>query len=287
LSSDLATIKDADSFKEIVSYLPEHKEMLDVVEKGLPEVVRASSLFGKTQSQFMDNMLTVSKTTPIRNLRQILAEMNKTREALQMAYFNCKKKEIEVKMKVRDSRAEQDELKASLLEVEADEISSQIETSKGYISGAIRKLTNYQVQYDSIMAGLGAESFNEVDFEEEEEKYHIKTAFEQGLNSARSRGGMIDEGNLIYLSQIGINGTVAQRLVSNYLNSEIDLIKNGSEPAYQMQLDFLNQMSVRFNGCSRSLAEHKGMTGKVSEVAALKSGDTRLLGNISGGERNG
>jgi hypothetical protein len=72
----------SDSIKSIVSYMPEHHEMISKIQESLPEIQRASSMFFKTQSQFMDNMLTVSHPTPIRNLRQILAEMRKARDAL-------------------------------------------------------------------------------------------------------------------------------------------------------------------------------------------------------------
>lgn len=283
MSTDLQIIAESNSFKDIACYLPEHTEMLEVIRAGVPEIVRANSLFGKTQSQFMDNMLTVSKPTPIRNLRQILAEMNRTNDALKEAYIKCKRREIERKIALRDSE-KLTGLEQELKQLEAFELESQIESTKLYISGAIRKLTNYQIQYNSILESIGVKTFNEIDFEAEEERYHIMTAFEQGLTAARSRNGIIDEGNLIYLSQIGINGAVAQRCVQALLQIEAEIFKTGHEPSYLIQLNFLNDMAKKFKGCSAALAKHKGQTGTITELAALKTGDIRLLAKQASGD---
>jgi len=278
---DELTVADRNTLSVLVEAMPEHRMMLDIVDKGLPEIVRATSLFNKTQSQFMDNMLTVSHNSDYRNLRQILAEMNKTREALKEAHIKCLKKEVEIELKKKDLLTEECPLKARLIELDIMELACSLEVVRGNISGAIRKLANYQIQYESIMKARGIKDFNEIDFELEEERYHIKKAFEQGLNAARSRGGLIDEGNLIYLSQLGINCAVAQREVSRYLRREADIIIQGGEPTYIMTLEFLEQMSEKFKGSAEKYAREKGMTGTVTEIAALKSGDMRLIKNSS------
>lgn len=271
----------------VTSYAPEHREMIQVIKDNLPEITRATSLFGKHQSQFMDNLLTVSHTTPLRNLRQILAEVEKSRMALKEAYFKDEKRNIEIQMKLRDIELTDDPLKKQLLEIEANELRSQAETSAIYVSGAIRSITNYMEQYNSILESLGNPNFNEIDFEAEEERYHIQKAFEQGITAARSHNGVIDEGNQIYFMQIGINGAMAQAEVSGYLQLENNIIQNalndikagkeGLFPNHQLTLNFLNDMSSKYAGCSTQYAKAKGMTGKISQVASLKEGDTRLL----------
>lgn len=270
-------LSKSEVIESLISYSPEHKEMLEVIKKSNPEIQRATSLFNKRQSQFMDNMLTVSHPTPLRNLRQILSEMSRTREAIKEQHFEIKKKEIQIKIKERDLNEEKDDLKKELLEVEIFELYSQIENSKGYLSGAIRKLTNYTEQYNSILESKGVENFNEIDFEKDEERYHIMKAFEQALNAARSRNGTVDEGNMIYFTQIGINGGSAQREIFNYLAEEGKLIANGEEPSHNMTLSFLNKMADKYSGTSKDYANYKGMTGKITDIAALKKGDTRLL----------
>lgn len=262
---------------QMLAHMPEHEKMLSVIQESLPEIARASSMFYKTQSQFMDNMLTVSHPTPLRNMRQILAEMNKTREAIKELHIKSLKKNIELEIKEQELLRESDPLRRKMIQVEIFELMSGIESSSGYLSGAIRKLTNYTEQYQAIKSTHNVDSWTEEDFEKDEEKYHIMKAFQQGLCAARSRGGAIDEGNLIYFEQIGVNGAAAQKCVTMYLIEEGKIIQTGGEPSHGMYLKFLQDMAEKFEGSSKAYAKTKGMTGTMATVALLKTGDVRLI----------
>lgn len=232
--------------------------MVEKIEANFPALKRDMESFYKTQSQFMDNMLTVSAPTELRNLRQILAEINRSKQALQEAHFGTRKKEIEIRRK-QEALLSASGLDEELLSVEIEELESQIATTEEYMKGAIRKIAAYMTQYESILKRIGKDEITEADFEEDEERYHIMKAFEQGLGAARSRGGIIDEGNHIYFHQIGINGMVAQHEVERYLNEEIKIIEAGQEPAHEMQMKFLDYCARKFKGCARKYAERKGM----------------------------
>lgn len=254
----------------LVSDLEKHLPMMNIIKENLPALHEGISNFCKSQSQFMDNLLTVSHPTPIRNLRQILSEVNRTMQALREANFNIKRKEIEIRKYERKLQTETDDLERELIQVEIDDILSAMEVSKNYISGAIRKLTNYTIQYNSILESIGVKSFDEIDFEAEEERYHIMTAFAQGLTAARSHGGVIDEGNHIYFYQIGINGAAAQAEVTGLLILENEYLKRSETPPHNLVIEFLNNMAIKYNGCSRQYAKYKGMTGEISEVATIQ-----------------
>lgn len=291
--TEISKLQMTDTFKDLVSAMPEHAQMLETIKAGLPEVHRATSLFMKAQSQFMDNMLTVSANTPIRNMRQILAEMNKVREAISEASFKLKKSQIELRRKQRQLESltnedgsiklGSDELDVELLDVEIMEILTNAEAIKGYMSGAIRKLANYTEQYQAIEAAHGVGEFTEVDFEEDEERYHIMKAFEQGLCAARSHGGVIDEGNIIYFTQIGVNGAHAQSCVLEYLYAEEALLKQDKAPTHKAYRDFLDRMATTFKGCSKEFAKAKGMT-TASDSSLLKRGDDRLIKGTEGND---
>jgi hypothetical protein len=257
--------------------LPEHKGMVENISKNLPEIKRATSLFGKTQSQFMDNQLTVTHLTPLRNLRQILAEMNKSIAAYREADIKSRKKMVEIDILKRDLLKEKDDLKAELISLDIEEKYNQLDSSRNYISGAIRKISNYTEQYNSIKKTHDITDFTEKDFEEEEESYHISKAFQQGICSARSHGGIVDEGNQIYFEQLGINGGMAQHLVSSYLIAEAKIMQKGDEPSYNAYLNFIKDMITKFKGCSLKSSSNKGMTGKPNEVSMLGKGDTSLI----------
>jgi paraquat-inducible protein B len=236
----------------------EYDQMIVKIGDNYPEISRATGNFCKQQSRFMDDMLTVSHFTPIRNLRQILAEIQQTKLALGEAYFNIEKKRLDIKEKRKQVSFAQD-TDTERLQLEIRELEWQISNTMDYVKGAIRKMDNYIDQYNSILESHGLQEFTEEDFEAEEERYHIAKAFEQGLNAARSHAGFIDEGNQIYFSQIGINGTVAQVEVANYLNAEAAMLSKGIEPTHDMQLEFFDKMCKKFAGCSKKYAEFKGM----------------------------
>lgn len=235
----------------------EHKTMLKEIKENLPMISKVKSNFCKTQSQFMDNMLTVSNTTPLRNMRQISAEVTRSISALKEAYFKTEKDKTKIKIKELEASKLTGPHKELIL-IEIEEIKSRIIESNNYVNGAIRKIKNYIDQHNSIKDKFG--DINERDFEKEEEKYHIQKAFEQALVAARSRNGIIDEGNHIYLMQIGINGAIAQRFITDLLKSESDIISEGKIPSHKLILNFLEEMSDFFKGCSMKYSDEKGMT---------------------------
>jgi hypothetical protein len=251
------------------STLPEYKEMISKIKKDLPVAVKAFDNFGKTQSQFMDNILTVSHHTPLRNAQQILAELNSRVSALKEAQYKIKKSQLKIKKLQRSIEKEEDELEKLELELDLNYELSGIESSKIYVNGAIRAVSNYLSQYNSIMESHGYDVMSEEDFEKEEEKYHITKAFDQALCAARSRGGLIDEGNHIYLSQLGVNGGMAQKYISLFLEQEQKAIDSGGFIGPDFLKGFLNQMAQEFSGCSNKISELKGMKAK-TQMALLK-----------------
>ena len=259
MTKDLVLIDKDDN---ILVAQPELKDMMVNIQEALPEIKRATQNFGKRQSQFMDNILTVSKPTPLRNMRQITAEMDKTFSALRESSFKQRKTRLEAMIKFRDAETEDDLLKREIMEIEGQELLSQLDAGQNYISGAIRKLENYREQYAlieaKVMADQGVTEFSEIDFELEEEKYHIMVAFSQGLDSVRS-SGRIDQGNQIYLQQLGINGAVAQACMMGLVQLETNMMQEGNEPTNELVLQFLEDMANKFAGCSDKIAEHKGM----------------------------
>jgi len=244
-----------------------YQGMLQEISSFYPVVERATRNFNKTQSQFMDNMMTLSQPTELRSLRQILAEVNKSKMALDEAFFGIKKKQIAIKQKQRLLDMETDSLVRELLEVEIAEIENQIQHTLGYVEGAIRKITAYLNQYKTITSARGFSEMTEEAFEADEERYHIMKAFEQALCAARSRGGTIDEGNHIYFYQIGINGTAAQADVSLYLAGEGAILKAGGAPGHASTWAWLHEMADKYQGCAREFAERKAMV--LTDRAAL------------------
>lgn len=237
----------------------QYKTMLSEISEYYPVITKASNNFYKSQSQFMDNMFSVHQPTKLRSLRQILAEINNVKMALEENYFILRKKKLELSRKQELIKVTENIFDIGLLQIEIEEIQSNLENSKNYIEGAIRKIHAYIIQYKSILKNINKTEITEQDFEEDESRYHVMTAFEQGLCAARSHGGIIDEGNHIYFYQIGISGTTAQWETSLFLQKEGESLVNGNVPTHKMTVDWLNEMGDKYKNCPIEFAIVKGM----------------------------
>lgn len=237
----------------------QYKTMLSEISEYYPVIEKATHCFNKSQSQYMNNMLTVSHPTELRNLRQILAQLNRAKQALDEAYFNLEKEKVELKIKKRDLENETDDLKKELLQIEIGQAKSQLEHSIGLVEGCVRKVSGYVSQYKHILKEKGIEEMTEADFEKDEENYHIMKMFEQALCAARSRQGVIDEGNHIYCYQIGISGTAAQMEVSAFLAQEGEMVKSGKMPTHEHTWKWMHEMAKKYSGSAQKFCQLKGM----------------------------
>ena len=240
----------------------EYKNMLENITSTLPAIKQTSSNFYKSHSQFMGVMLDVTAITPVRSVKHTLAEIDKTRMALEEAHIKMRKKEIELREKEHKLKSNIDltEFEKELLEIEILEIKVNMNNIQNSITGAIRKMSFFTNQYKSILKKLGKEDITEEEYEKEESRYHVMTCLKQGLNAARARGGVIDEGNLIYLFDMGINSAQAQAEIYAYLKMENDMMDKGQAPTHEMTMQWLEACADKFQGDAEKFAERRGFT---------------------------
>jgi len=254
----------------------EYKQMLTNINTNLPAIKQSSSNFYKSHSQFMGVMLDVTAITPIRSVKHTLAELDKTRMALEEAQLKMMKKDIELRQKEKKLADGdfKDELERELLETEILEVKVNMNNIQNSVSGAIRKMNFFTNQYKSILKKLGKDDITEEEYEKEESRYHVMTCMKQALNAARARGGVIDEGNLIYLFDMGINSAQAQAEIYAYLKMENTLMDEGKAPTHEMTMQWLEACADKFSGESVKFAERRGF--KLYDEDSL---NTKLLDN--------
>jgi len=240
----------------------EYKNMLENITSTLPAIKQTSSNFYKSHSQFMGVMLDVTAITPIRSVKHTLAEIDKTRMALEEAHIKMRKKEIELREKEHKLKSNLDlnDFEKEMLEIEILEIKVNMNNIQNSITGAIRKMSFFTNQYKSILKKLGKEDITEEEYEKEESRYHVMTCMKQGLNAARARGGVIDEGNLIYLFDMGINSAQAQAEIYAYLKMENEMMDKGQAPTHEMTMQWLEACADKFQGDAEKFAERRGFT---------------------------
>ena len=224
----------------------------------MPAVTQATSNFHKSHSQFMGVTLDVTAITPIRSIKHTLAEIDRTRSALQEAYINLRKKEVKLKKKQAKLIDCREPFAREMLEIEILELQGHLEGTRNSVQGAVRKMNFFTNQYDNLMKKIGKEELTEEDYELEEARYHIMTCMKQALNSARPRQGVIDEGNMIYLFDLGINAAQAQAEVFSYLNWENELVKQGKAPEHHHTVQWLEGCADKWAGCPAAFANSRG-----------------------------
>lgn len=250
--TDLAPIYNA------LAVAAPYEAMLDRVRERLPETAEGAEAFNKSASQLKTTTLDIADLTPTATAKHILASITRTRQALEEASIAVRKKRVELARK-EAAFAVTSGFDADELRIDIDELHYQIANIEASARGAIRKLSHLVTQYDAILARLGVGVLTEADYEADQARHHVMTAFFQGLTAARARGGAIDEGNLIYLFQLGINGAVAQAEVTGLLLAEQALLDKGKAPTHAYVLEWLEACANKYGHCPTEYAVARGL----------------------------
>lgn len=264
----LGTEISIDSLKNDLTQLPkEYTPMLENIKTNLPAVRRTSENFYKSHSQYMNATVDITDLTPLHSIKHILARIERKKSALAEAQLKRKKAEIELRQKQQKLEETTDTYERELLEVEIIETMHGLSSGENYIKGALREMSFLVTQYNNVLSRLGKDHLTEEDFEEDEKRYHVMTALKQALCSARPRGGIIDEGNTIYLFDIGINAAHVQAEVFNYLRQEQELIEKNMAPSHEMTMEWLEKCADKFKDCGERFAQYRGLI--VKDVKSL------------------
>ena len=244
---------------EIEKTLPEQfMPILNKIDEILPLAKIDTENFNKSSSQFKTSVLDVVDLTPINSAKHLLAIIQRTRQAIEEASVTLRRKQIALKRKELELLACEG-LDIDELVIDIDELKIQIDNIEASGRGAVRKLANALNQYQNILNSLGKDHLTELDYENDQSRYHIMTAFNQALSAARARNGLIDEGNHIYLFQLGINGAVAQKEITALLEAEQETLNNGKMPSHEGIVKWLNLIADKFEQYPKMFAAQRNM----------------------------
>lgn len=250
-----------------------YAEMIDAITEHLPSIERSSQAFYKSDSQAKMVTLDINDLTDIGVAKHILARIERKRAALKESEIGLRRKRIAL-AEAQQKLATADGFDAQRLEVDIVELSSQIDDTTNYQAGAVREVRHLVKQYESICQRLGVDVVTEEMYEADQPRYHVIRAFSQALAAARSRQGLIDEGNFIYFQDLGINGAAAQRELVAYLEAEQQLLNEGKVPTFEMQHAWLMAVGDKFAGEVTRYAEHRGLNPLTPEALATRSLET-------------
>ena len=231
----------------------------------MTEVNRATNAFGKSQSQYMNHIMTVSNNSVYRNLRQILSEIERKRQALKENTFKLKRDIITLIQKRELVQKEQEKYAKLMLEVDIEELESNITDARLYVEAALKTILAYEGAYNDIKSKYNIDRWDEKDFELSEEEHHIKKAFEQAHADILSTS-RINQGNHEYFRQVGINPQNAFADLTTYMAREdkrmTEMVSAGDpNPNIGIEsfVQFLDDMATKYRGCSAKVLALKGI----------------------------
>lgn len=226
------------SFKTI-----DEKALTEITE-WMPEVNRAVTAFNKQNSQTTSSLMSLNMIDagPYRVLRQILAQAERKRSALNEVVYKLEMKKLRYKELGIKLDEIQDDIQRDKLDLMRNKTGCDIFDAQGAIEAAIKELGGLKRRYEEICKNKGIpEKWDEQDFEDAEIEHHIKSIFRNAIRD-KMQGGC-NMGTMEYMEQFGINPITGYKMVENYIVSVTQLIADkGIGPDIASHYEFLDRM---------------------------------------------
>lgn len=200
----------------------------------------------RSNSQATLTMMTLTMMngqSPLRQVRQILAEISAKRSALaeaQVSYAKIKHKVISGDGEVADAKRRLNGYQLQSLEVA--------------VENSMKDIATLISAYDALVSNHGIENWTEEDMERAEARHHIRRGFELLYRNLIERG-QAGDASIEYLQQFGVHIQVALAEVSGYIIATEELIKSGGRPTASSIEDFLDAMSLKYEYCAGEAAQ--------------------------------
>jgi hypothetical protein len=235
------------------------------VAERLPEIDKATRAFDRNNSQTTLNMMTLTMLnghSPMRMLRQILAEVEKRK----MALSDSQVKHAELREEIMELEGKDDAVSEAKLR-HARHCVVQMENK---INGGIKDIATMIDAYDNIKENHCIDEWDETTFEAEEKRHHVRRGFELMYRNLMD-GSRASTATIEYMCQYGVHPQVGLTEVSGYIQHTASRIANHDLPHSNDLEDFLDQMADKY--CANADATAERLFGKsdfVNEEYMLK-----------------
>ena len=248
MANGLALIEEINTELAVID-----SKKLAKISQRMVEIDRANLTAGKSNTQTTSSLMTLTMLCdgPYRRLRQVLAQIEKTRNAIEENVFTMRKRKVEL----RRLRESDDELDM----IEADQLEHGMLRGKIYLEGALKELAMFQETYDEIKRTHNIpEDWDEVDMEKDEIANHIRMAFRNGIRNIMT-GGSLGNGTLEYLEQFGIHPMTADKMIKGYIEKTNGLIEEGRAPTVDHLYEFLDYCAETFKDSHKAVMKRIGI----------------------------
>ncbi len=242
--SEIVQQLNTDILKETTGFLVQsaniNKHAVEKVNRYLPELDEKTRAFDRGNSQSTLAFMTLTMLngqSPYRMMRQIMAEVEKRKGALVEAQVNHAKhlKEIE---RLKD---EEDPVLAAKYRQKCVNITMM----ESKINGSFKDIATLIDAYNNIKETNGIEDWDEVAFEKEEKKHHVRRAFELMYRNLLV-SGRAETATIEYCQQYGIHPQVCLTEVSGYISYTVERVANDDLPHANDLEEFLDEMGEKY-----------------------------------------
>ena len=186
-------------------------------ETALQEMEPIRQIWNHSHSQWMWKHLNLEYLSPMKNMRQISAEITRKRQAFEEAKFKYLEKQVLIEKFQRKLNNSEDEIEQAELHLKITKHQSQLQEMRRLIDGALKDVLTLHDLYNQLKDKVG--DITEEDVEKEESKAHLQRSITQCVRDVR-QSGSITKGEQQYLEQIGVNPSKMQEIVRSYVEQE-------------------------------------------------------------------
>ena len=193
------------------------EKQLTEINNWMPTVNKAVSCFSKQNSQTTSSLMSLNMVDagPYRVLRQIIAQAEKKRTALNEVVYKMEKKKLtheELTEKLKTAEG----IEWKKCDLRRTKLQCDVIDSQTHIEAAIKELGALKRRYEEVCKNNNIpEDWNEQDFEDGEIEHHIKSIFRNAIRDKMQ--GSHNMGTMEYMEQYGINPITAYALVDKYI----------------------------------------------------------------------
>ena len=216
-----------------------------LVNEFLPELDEKTKFFDRNNSQSTLSMMSLTMLnghSPLRMLRQVLAETEKRKMALaeaQVSHAQALKKIDKLQEKVflePDNKIAQAKLRAAFV---------GIESMESKINGSFKDIATLITAYNNMKENFGVDDWTEEEFEDSEKKHHVRRGFELMYRNLMD-GGRASTSTIEYMQQYGVHPQVGFAEVQGYITIVNELLSKQQIPHSNHLEEFLDAMAEKY-----------------------------------------
>ena len=216
-----------------------------LVNEYLPELDEKTKFFDRNNSQSTLSMMSLTMLnghSPLRMLRQVLAETEKRKMALaeaQVSHAQALKQIDKLQQKIfldPENKIAQAKLRAAFV---------SIEMMESKINGSFKDIATLITAYNNLKENYGIEDWTEEEFENSEKKHHVRRGFELMYRNLMD-GGRASTSTIEYMQQYGVHPQVGFVEVQGYITVVNELISKQQIPHSNHLEEFLDAMADKY-----------------------------------------